>query len=93
MPRTEIDNAEVTIGCSPPREGWSSFQFNVKNFKDLSTTREHYVATPVFMCNGHDWDLELHPGGGEVAPEYEGYVSIYLTHRSEGNITTKPTMK
>ncbi len=82
----EIDNAEVTIGCSsPPREGWTSFQFNVKNFKDLPTTKNHYVETPGFSCNGHGWDLEFYPGGADVAPE--GYASLYLSHGSEGNIT------
>jgi hypothetical protein len=58
----------------------------VPNFKDLPTTRGHYVKTPEFSCNGHEWYLEIYPGGEEDADE--GYVTIYLTHRSEGSITT-----
>ncbi|KAL7450714.1 hypothetical protein ACHAWC_005018 [Mediolabrus comicus] len=84
MPATKIKNTKVSIGCPPPREGWTSFQFNVKNFKDLPTATDHYVLTPVFSCNGHDWRLHIYPGGEEDADE--GYVSIFL-HHSEGSIT------
>ena len=78
-------NAKVSIGCPTPREGWSSFQFNVKAFKDLATTKNYYVETPEFSCNGHDWMLCIYPGGEEDADE--GNVSIFLNHRSKGSIS------
>jgi speckle-type POZ protein len=36
------------------------------------------------MCNGHQWALEIYPGGDEYADD--GYVSICLLHCSKGNI-------
>jgi len=84
MPATKVKNAKVSMGCPTPREGWQSFQFNVKNFRDLTTTKNHYVKTPEFSCNGHDWFLIIYPGGRNDAPE--GDVSIYLHQRSEGII-------
>ncbi|KAL7458768.1 hypothetical protein ACHAWC_010455 [Mediolabrus comicus] len=86
MSATKIQNAKVSVGCPRPREGWQSFQFNLKHFKDLSTTREHYVETPDFSCNGHEWFLEIYPGGNKGAAE--GHVSIFLYHHSEGSIST-----
>ena len=84
MPPTKIENAKVSIGCPPPREGWKSFQFNLQNFKDLPTTTEHYVETPLFSCNGREWSLDIYPGGDSIADE--GYMSIYLFHQSGGSI-------
>ena len=78
MSRTKIKSAKVSIA-------WKSFHFNLQNFKDLLTTRNHCVETPEFSCNGHDWCLDIYPGGDEDADE--GNVSIYLHHRSEGSIT------
>jgi speckle-type POZ protein len=90
-----IGNAKVSIGCPRPREGWTSYQFNLQKFKDLNTTeiahrrrysnQGNYVETPEFSCNGHGWNLRIYPGGDDDAPE--GYVSIYLTHCSEGSTT------
>jgi speckle-type POZ protein len=78
MPPKKIKNAKVSTG-------WQSFHFNLQNFKDLPTTRNHYVETPLFSFNGHEWDLTIYPGGDDEADE--GYVSIFLFHRSEGSIT------
>jgi speckle-type POZ protein len=83
MTGTKIKNAKVSI--APPR--WKTLHFNVKNFKDLPTTTDHYVLTPNFSCKGHDWRLYIYPGGEEGDYSDEGYVSIYLNHQSEGNIT------
>ncbi len=81
MPPTKIENAKVSI--TPPR--WKSFWFSLKNFKDLPTTKDHYVETPDFSCNGHQWGLEIYPGGTEDANE--GYMSASLYHLSEGSTT------
>jgi hypothetical protein len=78
MPATQIKDAKVSIA-------WKSFQFDVQNFKDLLTTKNHCVVTPEFSCNGHDWRLHIYPGGDDDAAG--GWVSIYLIHRSEGSIT------
>ncbi len=80
MPPTKIENAKFVSVESQ----WKSFHFSLQNFKDVSATKNHYVQAPVFSCNGHKWSLNIYPGGEVTAAE--GYVSIYLFHRSEGNI-------
>lgn len=77
----QITNAAVST--APPR--WKTLYFNLRDFRNLPTTRNHYVKTPEFSCNGHDWYLEIYPGGNHEANE--GYVSIFLQHRSEGSIS------
>ena len=82
----QIDG-KVSVGCPSCEEGWKrckSFQFHIHDFANLSTTKDHYIASPEFTCNGHQWELELYPGGGENAAE--GKVSVYLSHLSEGAI-------
>ena len=59
----------------------------MSNFKDLPTTRDHYVETPGFSCNGHQWYLKIFPGAGEDDQAGERYASIVLFHGSEGSIT------
>ena len=89
MPR--IENAKVSIDIAPPREGWKSFQFNLPGFKDLPTTKGHYVETSEFSCNGHEWVLRIYPGGDNSATEE--YMSIFLYHRSPGSIKTTFELK
>jgi speckle-type POZ protein len=92
MPHTEIKYAKVSIARK-------SFHFNVKNFKDLPTTRDHFVRTPAFSYNGHEWDVVIYPGGSNGdggAGATDGWVSIYLQHRSqcsEGSITLNFQLK
>src|SRR6056300_1372883 len=84
MPNTKIMSAKVSIA-------FKSFQFNLQNFKDLSTTKNHYVETSKFSCNGHEWVLKIYPGGVDEADE--GYVSIFLHHQSEGGIEINYELK
>ncbi|KAL7427152.1 hypothetical protein ACHAXM_000758 [Skeletonema potamos] len=72
---------KVSVGCPP-----QSFRFHYHNFATLDTTEDHYIASPEFTCNGHQWLLGLYPGGH--SDETEGYVSAFLCHLSEGSITT-----
>ncbi len=88
MPQVPIENATVSAAPPPRRK---SFYFKVQNFKDLPTTRGHYVRTPQFSCNGHQWALTIYPGGNDEAKE--GYVSIYLYHRSKGSTTASFELK
>eukprot|EP00984_Skeletonema_dohrnii_P026029 scaffold15288_cov91-Skeletonema_dohrnii-CCMP3373.AAC.2 len=82
MSKVRIQNAQVCIGCSPsPREGWTSYRFNFRGFRDLTTAKNHCVMTPRFTCSDHEWTLDLYPGGVHLATD--GYMSIYLTLRSE----------
>ena len=86
-----IKDAKVSVGCPPSSSGsgdeWTSCQFLIHDFANLSTTKEHYVVSPEFNCYGHEWLLRVYPGGYDQATE--GKVSIYLHHLSKETITTR----
>ena len=85
----EIEGKEVTVGCPPGRqpcdEEWKSFMFHFHDFANLSTTRDHFILSPKFTCNGHQWLLYVYPGGDNYSAE--GQVSIFLQHLSKEAIT------
>ena len=58
-----IENAKTSVDIAPSQEGWTSYRFNVHDFADLPTITGHYLVTPQFSCNEHQWDLEIGPGG------------------------------
>jgi len=70
---------------------WKTFQFHFHDFANLSTTKGHFVASPKFTCNRHQWELCVFPGGANEAAE--GQVSVYLRHLSEKSITTRYGIK
>jgi speckle-type POZ protein len=88
---------KVSVGFPPPPsaspsgEEWKSFQFHIHNFATLITTKNHYIASPEFTCNGRQWQLRLYPGGESYATE--GNVSAYLEYLSEGSITIRFEIK
>src|SRR5210317_1855181 len=85
MPPVLIQNVNVSTAVAPPPPRWQSFHFNVHNFKDLPTAKNHYFETPEFSCYGHQWGLRVYPGGGGEA--VEGMVSFFLYLCSEESIT------
>ncbi len=94
-----IENAEVSVGlgCPPPQSSFvsgnerKSFQFHFHDYPKLSTTKDHFVASPTFIFNGHRWELRVYPGGTNEAAE--GQVSVCLHYLSEGSITTRYGIK
>ncbi len=92
-----IERAEVSVGCctlpSSPvcGEEWNTFKFHFHDFANLSTEEDHFVASPKFICNGHQWELCVFPGGDDGAAE--GKVSAYLQHSSWERITARFDMK
>ncbi|KAL7459308.1 hypothetical protein ACHAWC_011028 [Mediolabrus comicus] len=87
MDRHNIEHYQSLDVGKPPssrKDSWKFFEILYHAFKDLPTERDHSIVSPTFSCNGHDWDLEIYPGGDEDPDE--GYVSIFLNHRSEGAI-------
>ena len=90
-----IIEANVSVGYPPSSSGsgeeWTSFQFHFDDFANLATTKNHYVASPKFICNGHQWRLKVYPGGDSNAEE--GKVSAYLIHLSEEAITVSYGIK
>ena len=98
MSSTQIQGIEVTVGCPSPsssssEEELKSFQFHFHDFANLLRTgsRDHYVASPKFTCNGHQWGVAVYPGGSIEAEE--GQVSVFLIHFSEGTITIRYNIK
>ena len=91
-----IKDAKVSVGRPPaPSSGsgeeWTSFQFLIHDFANLTTTKDHYVASPEFNCNGHQWELKVYPGGKDQADE--GKVSVFLNHLSKETITASYGIK
>ena len=74
------DAKKVSVGC--PR---SSFQIHFHDFASLTATKNHVIASPMFTCRGHQWQLDVYPGGDSLASE--GQVPVYLHHLSQGTIT------
>src|SRR5210317_196399 len=82
--KKQIKNATVSMGPCSTLDERDGYTFRVQKFKDIDSTKNHYVETPVVSSNGHDWTLHIYPGGDKDMDE--GCVSIYLMHRSEKSI-------
>jgi hypothetical protein len=79
--KKQIKNATVSMGPCSTVDGRDTYRFSVQKFKDIDSTKNGYVETPVVSSNGHDWTLHIYPGGDKDMDE--GCMSIYLMHRSE----------
>ena len=75
-------NNIVDVGTPPDgiSEGWTTTVVRFHGFADLTTTRDVYVESPEFSCFGHQWRLELYPGGEEDSPE--GWVAVSIGNAS-----------
>ncbi len=82
--KKQIKNATVSMGPCSTVDGRDTYTFRVQKFKDIDSTKNGYVETPVVSSNGHDWTLHIYPGGDKDMDE--GCMSIYLMHRSEKSI-------
>ena len=80
-----------SVGCPPPSSSlnlfggmWKSFQFHIHDFATLSSELGNYLQLPLFKYNGHNWRVEVFPGGQSDISE--GCVSAYIHHHSEDSI-------
>ena len=77
--------SRVHVGTPPGDfKGWTTTEVCFHGFANLSTTRSESVYSPEFSCLGHQWKLELYPGG--IANSDEGYVAIALRNKSNTGI-------
>ena len=83
--KKQIKNATVSMAPCSTMDVRDTYTFRVLKFKDIDSTKNHYVETPVVSSNGHNWTLHIYPGGDKDMDE--GCMSIYLMHRSEKAIT------
>ncbi len=92
-----IEDAKMSVyplpllSSSGSGEEWKYFQFHMNDFANLGSTKNHYVTSPKFTCNGHQWELRVYPRGCSLAAE--GKVSAYLYHLSKETITTRYGIK
>ena len=79
---------KVDVGTPPSgAEEWTSIVIRFHGFANLPTTRGEYVSSSEFSCFGHQWVLDLLPGGHALSDE--GYVAVGLRNRSNTGIEIK----
>ena len=75
----------INVGTPPAGfRGWTMTAVNFHGFANLTTTRGEYVESPEFSCFGHQWVLNIYPGGEEDSDE--GFVALRLVNRSNTSI-------
>ena len=77
-----------TWGKAPPDipPDWVSTTVSFHRFADLPHEKGSSVMSPDFICLGHEWCLELYPGGHEEAGEGEENISLFLHHQGDVSI-------
>jgi len=83
--------SRVDVGTPPNDfEGWTTANVCFHGFADLTTTRGEGVISPEFSCFGHQWTLEIYPGGTSEShgdeDSDEGYVTVFLENESRNSI-------
>jgi len=81
--------SRVDVGTPPTQwtnnfEGWTTINVCFHGFANLSTTRDERVESPAFSCFGHQWTLNLYPGGEVNSPV--GYAAVALANASDTSI-------
>ena len=76
----------VNVGTPPPQdfEDWTTREIRFHGFANLPTTRGECVESPEFSCLGHQWRLDIFPGGRDNSTE--GYVAIRLCNMTDTGI-------
>ena len=69
-----------TLASDFEREEWTTTEVRFHGFADLSTTRDERVESPKFSCFGHQWTLDIYPGGDVDSDD--GYVAVFLSNMS-----------
>ena len=62
------------------REEWTTTEVRFHGFASLPSERDVEVESPEFSCFGHEWVLDIYPGGKENSDD--GYVAVYLSNMS-----------
>ena len=77
------DSRVVDVGTpSNDFSGWTTTEVRFHKFAELSTETEE--CSPKFLSLGHEWGLDLYPGGDDDSDE--GYVAIALSNMSDESI-------
>ena len=76
----------VDVGTPPESfEGWTTINVCFHGFADLTTTTNDVpVMSPAFSCFGHQWRLDIYPGGRTESDE--GYAAVELVNMTNASI-------
>jgi len=75
----------VDVGTPPDgTSNWTTTVVRFHGFANLPTTRGDIVESPEFSCFGHQWGLDLYPGGSNNSSE--GYAAVVLCNASNASI-------
>jgi len=77
----------VSVGTPPngySYEGWKTTEVHFHGFAGLPSACGEIVVSPEFTCCGHQWRLELCPGGDDKSPRE--MIAVYLKLCSSGKI-------
>jgi hypothetical protein len=77
---TYVDTIIEEVTSSRPNERKFSVKFD--NFKELPSEKGHLVESTKLSCFGHEWRLDIYPGGHEEASD--GMVTLSLHRISKG---------
>ncbi|KAL7523429.1 hypothetical protein ACHAXR_000177, partial [Thalassiosira sp. AJA248-18] len=79
----------VAVGTPPPGYSYDEaveacVKVHFHGFASLPAAVDEEVESPQFTCFGHNWTLDLYPGGYEDSNE--GMIAVHLCHHSNGSI-------
>jgi hypothetical protein len=78
----------VHVGHPPNEwEGRESHLLHFHNFASLPSGKGEYVKSPKLRSSGHEWRVQIYPGGHSEAKE--GNISLYLKYCSEGDFSVQ----
>jgi len=75
----------IEVDAGTPPEGykeWTAALVRFHGFANLTTTRS--IISPEFSCFGHQWRLDIFPGGRDNSTE--GYIAVGLSNMSNTSI-------
>ena len=80
-----MSTSRVDVGTPPDNfKDWATTNVCFHGFANLTTTREEFVESPVFVCSGFQWVFRVYPGGR--ANSDEGNIAIGLCNMSNTSI-------
>ena len=72
----------LDVGTPPDGfQGWESNHIRFHGFASLPSARGADIKSPMFTCFGHQWQLQIYPGGRDDSQN--GMVSVFLHHLSD----------
>ena len=72
----------LDVGTPPDGfQGWESNHIRFHGFASLPSARGADIKSPMFTCFGHQWQLQIYPGGRDDSED--GRTGVFLNHLSD----------